>query len=260
MMSLLFKLSVAMSVLSSVSTANLTNILLDTLCRQISCTNGDCYLVGSAPKCSCNELYTGENCDVINLSKVQFIVIGSMVIFKWPRPPRLKHYSFIYYRIDDPMMSIYARDITIGDHESSALVGNLRDGVTLYRICIEPTDIAEYAVLTQSMDHVTNCVSVSTQPDYHSVFAWFIAACSCVVVVLLIYWQRDKIEILYFNKTVTVNNVVYNYNVPELIRLEKERNIREYQLLHKEEEGSVPRAEKVGKLNRMPLETIEDEN
>lgn len=246
--------------LTTAATTTAPAALLDTICSNFNCVNGQCYLIGTTPKCSCDTVFKGDACDIVDLSKVEFIIIGSMIIFKWHRPPRLNNYSFLYYRLDDPDMILYKRDILIGDHESSALVGNLQDGVADYQICIEKEDVADRAVLTQSMEFATNCVQVSTSPDYHTVFAWFIAGCTVVAAVLLIYWQRDKIELLYFNRAITINNGIYNYNVAELIRLEKVRKEREkeYELLHKAEQGQYSRYDK-GTLNKMTLETIADE-
>ena len=241
-----------MLMLSLAECQTTTLSLLDSICASVNCPNGHCYIVGSQPMCACDVVFKAPNCEVVDLNGVNFIIIGSMVIAKWAQPPRLTDYAFVYYRITDEKAYIHKRTIDISDYESSVLVGNLRDGISMYRICIEPETIAKEAVLSQSMDHVTNCVNISTQPDYHTVFAWLIAACSCVAAVLLIYWQRDKIELLYFNRAITINNGIYNYNVAELIRLEKVRKDREkeYNLIQRIEEG---------RMNKMPLETIQDE-
>jgi hypothetical protein len=108
------------------------------------------------------------------------------------------------------------------------------------------------------MEGVTNCLEVKTEPDYHNVFAWFLAGCVVILAVLLIYWQRDKIELLYFNRAITINNGIYNYNVAELIRLENVRKQKEYTLLSRTDMGTYTSCEK-GKINNMTLETINDE-
>jgi hypothetical protein len=92
-------------------------------------------------------MYKGDNCDIIDLTPVNAIVIGSMVIFKWPRPPHLDRYSFVYHHLGDNV--IYEHSIIMADDDTSALVGNLRDGIADYRICVEKQDVA------QSHDFIT---------------------------------------------------------------------------------------------------------
>ena len=84
------------------------------------------------------------------------------------------------------------------DHECSVLVGNLKGGRTHYRICVEDDLTAERALAGNTIELLSNCVQIATQPDYHTVAGWILAALLACVVVLLMYSQREKIEILYF--------------------------------------------------------------
>ena len=231
--------------------------ILDTFCSHDTCTNGDCYVVGTEVKCSCGDLYSGELCEIVNLDRVEIIVIGSMVIFKWPRPPRLKGYSLLYYCVDEPNKIIYKHDIALTDRESSVLVGNFRNGIATYRICITSQYNADIAV--ESMESLSNCVNVTTHLDYHSFAGWLLAALSCVGAVTLVYFQKDKIELLYFHRPSAIG-VQYNYNVEELIKNEKLRKERELNGSHNlQEVVHVYNHKDEGNLNKVTLETIKDE-
>ena len=194
----------------------------DDICVADACANGECYVVGDAAHCDCGDVYTGDRCEDINLKAVELIVIGSMVIFRWPHALRLKNYSFIYYCLDDPQMTIMRREITFADDDNSVLVGNFRDGVSLYRVCVDTNDIADLSIQTQSTEHTSNCINVSTAVDYHSLVGWFLAALCAVAAVTLVYLQKDKIELLYFHRAYNLHSG-YHYNVEELIRNEKLR-------------------------------------
>ena len=95
-------------------------------------------------------------------------------------------------------------DIFMKDNENTVIVGNLKGGHTLYRICVEDQIIAERALSTQSVEILTNCVELHTQTDYNTLAGWVLAVLLSVTIVLLMYSQRDKIEILYFNSPVYI--------------------------------------------------------
>ena len=127
-----------------------------------------------------------------------------MVIFQWKSPPRLKGYAFVYYEVDSSEMLLFKRNIYMRDNENTVIVGNLKGTHTLYQVCIEDEEVAEKALSTQSLEHITNCVQLQTQPDYHTLAGWVFAVIVALVIVLLMYSQRDKIEILYFSKPVYI--------------------------------------------------------
>jgi len=74
--------------------------LLRTLCKDDTCRNGECYIVHQSTHCVCQRFYRGELCQDVDLSDVTYAMIGTMVIFQWATPPRLKNYAFIYYESD----------------------------------------------------------------------------------------------------------------------------------------------------------------
>ena len=185
---------------TGISASSTTPSLLRLLCTSNPCRNGVCYLVGTTRRCVCDEIYKGDVCEFINLDEVRYALIGSMVIFQWPRPPRLEGYSFVYYEPSSSDIVLYKRKIDMKDNEHSVLVGDLKGGKTHYRICIEDEYIAEKAVVSNSAELLTNCLDVTTQPDYHTLVGWILAFFLAGVCVLLMYSQRQKIEILYFSR------------------------------------------------------------
>lgn len=176
--------------------------LLASLCSPSACRNGQCYVRGKETLCYCQSWFKGPRCEYVNIDHVSYTVIGSMVIFQWPRPPRLNGYSFVYHELDKPDSGIHKTDIVMERSERAALVGNLRGGYTMYRICIEDKFLAYRAVDENSLEHLSNCINLTTQPDYHTLVFWCIAAMFVCVVVLLIYCQKDKFELLYFSRPV----------------------------------------------------------
>ena len=86
------------------------------------------------------------------------------------------------------------------DTENSILVGNLKGGSTHYRVCVEDEYVAEKALDTTSVELLSNCIDINTQPDYHTLAGWCIAVLLSCVAVFFMYNQREKIEILYFNR------------------------------------------------------------
>ena len=175
---------------------------LGTVCTPGTCRNGQCYTVGQKAQCYCHGLFRGVRCEQVDLNHVTFTVIGNIVIFQWSRPPRLAGYSFVYYELDNRDGFMYKTDIMMGDNEDAALVANLKGGHTMYRICIEDEMLAEKVVTQDAVEYLTNCVNLSTQPDYHTLVAWCIAAMLAAVAVVFIYFQKDKLELLYFSKPV----------------------------------------------------------
>jgi len=120
------------------------------------------------------------------------------MIFQWERPPRLKGYTFVYYETADPHSIMYTRTVTMGENDLSVLINNLTPGMTHYVICLEDDAVATVAVKSHAFELLTNCMEVRTSPYYSTMFAWFLSFMICVALVLLIYSQRRKIQILYF--------------------------------------------------------------
>ncbi len=177
-----------------------TSSLLVILCSTNRCRNGECYIINTDTRCICDNIFTGDHCEHVNLDETDYSIIGTVVIFKWARPPRLKGYSFIYYELENPTAIMYKRNIFMKDNENSILVGNFKGGRTLYRICIEDEYLADRAVQLGSKDMLTNCLELMTQPDYHTLAGWCLAVMLASVAILLMYSQRRKIALIYFHK------------------------------------------------------------
>ena len=105
----------------------------------------------------------------------------------------------MYYKLGTKDTTIYKHGITMGDMEKSVLVGNFREGITLYRVCLEDNFIADQAVSMKSLEYLTNCLNIHTAWDYHSLMGWVFAGMAVGLLVFVIYMQRDKMEILYFH-------------------------------------------------------------
>ena len=69
-----------------------------------------------------------------------------------------------------------------------------------HRVCVEDETVAETAILLHSLGRLTNCVHVSTGFDYESVGGWCMVIVLTVVMVTLVYVQRDRIGLVYFYK------------------------------------------------------------
>ena len=208
------------------------------------CRNGECYVVDQREvRCACYPFYFGERCEHVNATAASRVVIGSVVIFQWPRPPRLRGYSFRYQPLDrpprttlqltsngQPASSADSCPPTVGDPsrrcsairmrdgDVSVVVGNLEGGGITYRICIEDEQTwpggvgAGWAAASTTVDLPVggdaggvlpppdSCVLVVTQPDYDSLIGWGLVAMLTAVVILLMYSQKDKIELLYFSR------------------------------------------------------------
>ena len=106
----------------------------------------------------------------------------------------------MYFEPENPEVTLYKRSIVMKDNENSVLVGNLYAGSRRYRVCVEDEYIAERALDANSVELLSNCVDVNTQPDYHSLAGWCIAVLLSCVAVFFMYNQREKTEILYFNR------------------------------------------------------------
>ncbi|ELU16713.1 hypothetical protein CAPTEDRAFT_199176 [Capitella teleta] len=170
------------------------------LCSSNVCRNGECYVIGNQPKCVCDDLFTGDRCQYVNLKSVDTVTIGCTVIFQWKRPPRLRGYSFVYFRLDSTDHVLYKNGIYMKDNDRSTLVGKLDRQNADYRVCLEDEYTADLVVRTKALDNLNNCVVVRTEPDYHTLVAYIFAAMLGCVVVILIYYQRDKLELLFFSK------------------------------------------------------------
>jgi len=90
------------------------------------------------------------------------------------------------------------------DNENNVIVGNLKGGRILYQICIEDIDVAERALTSQTVELLRNCMELQTQINYHTLAGWGLAFFLALMIVLLMYSQRNKIEILYFSKPVYI--------------------------------------------------------
>ena len=133
------------------------------------------------------------------MARIDHAIIGSVVIFQWPHPPRLRGYSFVYYRLDNPDGILYKNKIIMSDDEHSVVVGNLHQGSAQYRICIEDEYIADRVVSTNFVAQLSNCINLQTGPDYHTLAAWCLTIMLCVIAACLVYTQKNKIELIYFS-------------------------------------------------------------
>jgi len=122
---------------SSTTTRSSASSSYSALCTPTTCRNGQCYTVNKTVRCYCEAMFRGRRCEHVDLDEVSFAVIGSLAIFQWSRPPRLRGYSFVYYELNRPNSFLYKNDIVMKDNEHVALVGNLKGGYTMYRVCIE---------------------------------------------------------------------------------------------------------------------------
>ena len=194
------------------------------------CVHGKCVFTdGNKMTCLCSEVYAGNRCERVNMRVIDVITVGNSVILKWPVQPVLTNFSLVYFRVHDSAHSdvtITKKPIRFPPDETSLLVDTFDGVLKTYRVCIESTSVANVAVATQSSNVTTNCRDVTTQIDYHSLAGWFLSFIFCLTAVLLICCQRDKIELIYFNRPWNLN-VGYNYNVEELIRNEKMRKEKE---------------------------------
>lgn len=179
--------------------------LLQRICATVKCRNGECYLVNQSAHCACESTFRGDRCQFVNLDKVHYSFIGNLLVFEWYHPPRLKKYSFVYYEPLQREPQLFKKPIQIRESENSVLLGTVKGGSTRYRVCIEDDDIAERVMSTRSLDLLTNCMEITTGPDWHTLAGWCLAAVLSSVAVMLMYHQRDKIEILYFSKPYTMS-------------------------------------------------------
>ncbi len=102
------------------------------------------------------------------------------------------------------------------DNENSVLVGNLKGGQAHYKVCLEDEYLAEKAMDSNSVELLTNCIDIDTQPDYHTLAGWIIALFLCCVAVFFMYTQREKIEILYFNRQIILPVGLAEIDIPSL--------------------------------------------
>ena len=134
----------------------------------------------------------------VTFFQIRLAAIEDSVILQWISPPRLTGYKLVYYETVDPLSMMYTQDINMKDKDISILVSGLKSGRTHYRMCIEDSLTANLAVATHGFTLLTHCLEVHTSADYHTMFAWLLAFCLFGVVLLLVYAQRQKIQILYF--------------------------------------------------------------
>ena len=171
-------------------------------CAKTNCRNGMCYTIHTKMFCSCGELFHGKKCERINMKTVDYDSIGSMAIFHWPKPPRLKGYSFVYYEISDgapPMLQKIA--LSIKENEKSATLTNLEGRGATYYVCILDESVAELAVRQNTMELLSDCVTIETYQGYFTLAGWCIAGILAVAASLIMYSQKGEIEILYYNRS-----------------------------------------------------------
>ena len=229
-LSAILQMLVAMATNTSGYTTNTQrNVYGNKLCPSNACRNGECYLVGSQPECACTGgLFKGDRCEDVNMDVVTHAIVGTIAVFQWPEPPRLKGYAFVYYEIQSSQnateeVRLYKTEIVMKNNENSVLVSDLVSQRTLYRICIEDDHVADMALSRRSVQLLRNCVNVRTLPDYHSLAAWCLAFMLCCVAVLLIYFQKDKIELLYFHKPYIVMQLPKTPEAEEEVEVKPEK-------------------------------------
>lgn len=156
-------------------------------------------------RCVCESSFTGERCQHLNMTVIGQVVLGGTVILHWERPPRLRGFSVVFQEARNsscpsPGSTLQKSAIVMKEDARTLLLENLRGGGTPYWVCIEEDRVADRAVATQRTDELSNCLYVSTLPDYDSMAGWALALLLSGLTVLLIYLQRDKIELLYFSR------------------------------------------------------------
>lgn len=156
-------------------------------------------------RCVCESGFTGERCQHLNMTTIGQVVLGGTVVLHWERPPRLRGFSLVFQEATNssgpaPGSTLRKSAIVMKDDARTLLLENLRGGGTSYWVCIEEDRVADDAVSTQRTDQLANCLYVSTLPDYDSMAGWALALLLSALTVLLIYLQRDKIELLYFSR------------------------------------------------------------
>ena len=183
----------------SVSTAS---TVFHMLCARNHCRNGMCYQLHNKMFCSCGELFHGSRCEKIDTKAVQYDSIGSMAIFHWPRPPRLKGYSFVYYEITEKTSPVLQKiALSIKENENSATLSNLKGTGAAYNVCILDETVAELAVRQNTMELLSDCVTIEIYQGYFTLAGWSIAGIVAIAVVFLMYSQKGKIEILYYSRS-----------------------------------------------------------
>jgi hypothetical protein len=200
--------------------------LLKLLCSNNLCRNGQCYVVGDEAKCVCDDLFRGDRCQYVNLDVVDTITIGCTVIFQWTRPPRLRGYSFVYFRLDSTDNIVYKNEIFMKDNDRSTLVGKLDRQNADYRVCLEDDYTADLVARTKALDNLANCVIVRTEPDYHTLMGYVFAGLLACIVVVLVYYQRDKLELLFFSKPMFI------YSKPKTEEEEEEGDRQSRSTIH----------------------------
>lgn len=159
-------------------------------------------------RCICESNFSGDLCQRLNISAIGQVVLGGTVILHWDRPPRLRGYSVVFQEARNTTgptsgSLLHKTPIVMREDSRSLLLDNLKGGGTPYWVCIEEDATADVAVATQTINRLTSCLYVSTLPDYDSMAGWALALSLSGLTVLLIYLQRDKIELLYFSRPMT---------------------------------------------------------
>ena len=112
----------------------------------------------------------------------------------------MRGYSFVFYEPDQTDPVLHQRPLVMSDDDTSVVVGTFRGPRALYRVCIEEDDVASQAVDSHQMALLSNCLDLQMSPDYHTLAGWLIAVFLSGVAVIFMYNQKEKIEILYFNR------------------------------------------------------------
>ena len=164
------------------------------------CINGICYVINNKKTCSCGRFFFGTQCESVNMKSVEYTAIGSIVIFKWHIPPRLRRYSFVYFEKYQSPILLQKHAISMTKSQTMLILPNLKPGRVTYTVCVVDDAIADVSVGYESTELLSGCVDVLTQNDYETLAGFCIAAVASIVVVVLVCSQREKIEILYFNR------------------------------------------------------------
>lgn len=189
-----------------------TESAFHSLCEMSNCQHGSCYIVNSSIKCACEEAYNGDRCQNVDLSKIKIIVVGTTVVFQWEHPPRLSAFTLIYYKFGS-QSKISKRSILMRNNDYSLIIGDLQGSLTHYRVCVESDALSYKIGSISSANSLKNCVDVVTKPDYHSIAAWCLLLLLVCVILLLMYSQKNKIEILYFATPVYVPRYLQDENI-----------------------------------------------
>ena len=170
-------------------------------CSPGSCVNGDCVVVNDTEQCFCQGLFSGEQCEIVDLDVPEFMSFAGELYARWEVPPRLTEYSFVFQRLDSEEDDIIIRyKFYMRPIQLSTVVASLRGGVGNYNICIDFDYKAQLAVDTQSMDDLAACKHVEMVLNYHTFIGYTLLGATVLTIIIAIYVEREELEFLYFYK------------------------------------------------------------